>query len=80
MQRQNIIDEVLEKVRAAAQSLAAEGVLPTEFDQSRIVVEPPRDVSFGDLATNAALVLAKTRAGSRAILRSRSRRKCAAMI
>ena len=59
MQRQNIINEVLEKVRAAAQSLAAEGVLPSEFDQSRIVVEPPRDASFGDLATNAALVLAK---------------------
>jgi arginyl-tRNA synthetase len=59
MQRQNIINEVLEKVRAAAQSLAAEGVLPIEFDQSRIVVEPPRDASFGDLATNAALVLAK---------------------
>jgi arginyl-tRNA synthetase len=59
MQRQNIINEVLQKVRAAAQSLAAEGVLPIEFDQSRIVVEPPRDASFGDLATNAALVLAK---------------------
>jgi arginyl-tRNA synthetase len=59
MQRQNILNEVLEKVRAAAQSLAAEGVLPSEFDQSRIVVEPPRDASFGDLATNAALVLAK---------------------
>src|SRR5205085_3516918 len=55
----SIISEILEKVRAAAQSLAAEGVLPSEFDQSRIVVEPPRDAGFGDLATNAALVLAK---------------------
>jgi arginyl-tRNA synthetase len=59
MQYQNIIAAILEKVRLAAQSLAAEGLLPSEFDHARIVVEPPRDTSFGDLATNAALVLAK---------------------
>src|SRR3954447_10348893 len=28
-------------------------------DLSRIAVEPPRDASHGDLATNAAMVLAK---------------------
>ena len=59
MQHQNIIAALAEKVRCAAQSLAAEGFLPNEFDASKIVVEPPRDPSFGDLATNAALVLAK---------------------
>jgi arginyl-tRNA synthetase len=59
MQHPNIIAALAEKVRSAAQSLAAEGFLPSEFDASRIVVEPPRDPSFGDLATNAALVLAK---------------------
>jgi arginyl-tRNA synthetase len=59
MQHQNIIAALAEKVRRAAQSLAAEGFLPSELDASRIVVEPPRDASFGDLATNAALVLAK---------------------
>lgn len=31
----------------------------TEVDFSRVVVEPPRDPSHGDLATNAAMVLAK---------------------
>ena len=59
MQYHNIIAAILEKVRWAAQSLAAEGLLPSEFDHARIVVEPPRETSFGDLATNAALVLAK---------------------
>jgi arginyl-tRNA synthetase len=59
MQYHNIIAAILEKVRSAAQSLAAEGLLPSEFDHARIVVEPPRETSFGDLATNAALVLAK---------------------
>ncbi|RVD39458.1 arginine--tRNA ligase, partial [Mesorhizobium sp. M4A.F.Ca.ET.020.02.1.1] len=29
------------------------------LDLSRIAVEPPRDASHGDLATNAAMVLAK---------------------
>jgi arginyl-tRNA synthetase len=59
MQHQNIVAAIAQKVRAAARSLAAEGALPSEIDDSRIVVEPPRDPSFGDLATNAALVLAK---------------------
>jgi arginyl-tRNA synthetase len=39
--------------------LIASGVLPFGIDQSRIVVEPPRDPSHGDMAINAAMVLAK---------------------
>ncbi|WP_029355288.1 arginine--tRNA ligase [Bosea sp. 117] len=46
-------------VRAALAALAAEGVLPGGLDATRVVVEPPRDASHGDLATNAAMVLAK---------------------
>ncbi len=38
--------------------LAADGVLPADVDLDRIAVEPPRDASHGDVATNAALVLA----------------------
>ena len=34
-------------------------VLPPGIDQSRIVVEPPRDAAHGDMATNAAMVLAR---------------------
>jgi arginyl-tRNA synthetase len=50
---------VLERVQAATAALAAEGALPADLDTSRIVVEPPRDASHGDMATNAAMVLAK---------------------
>ena len=32
---------------------------PHAIDQSRIVVEPPREAAHGDMATNAAMVLAK---------------------
>ena len=32
---------------------------PAGIDLSRVVVEPPRDPSHGDMATNAAMVLAK---------------------
>lgn len=39
--------------------LIAEGRLPEGLDLSRVVVEPPRDPAHGDLATNAAMVLAK---------------------
>src|ERR1700724_2948849 len=42
-----------------ADVLAAEGGWPDDIDLSRVVVEPPRDASHGDMATNAAMVLAK---------------------
>jgi arginyl-tRNA synthetase len=55
----NIFAVVLDKVRAANDALAAEGMLPAGIDQARVVVEPPRDTAHGDMATNAAMVLAK---------------------
>ena len=39
--------------------LVAEGSLPADLDRRNVTVEPPRDPSHGDLATNAAMVLAK---------------------
>ena len=59
MSDQNIFAAVLDKVRAATNTLVADGVLPAGIDQSRIVVEPPREGAHGDMATNAAMVLAK---------------------
>jgi arginyl-tRNA synthetase len=59
MSDQNIFAAVLDKVRAANDALIADGVLPAGIDQSRIVVEPPREAAHGDMATNAAMVLAK---------------------
>jgi arginyl-tRNA synthetase len=55
----NISAEVLAWVHAACRELTLSGLLPSGIDQSRIAVEPPRDPSHGDLATNAAMVLAK---------------------
>jgi arginyl-tRNA synthetase len=39
--------------------LAREGVLPEGLDLARVAVEPPRDPAHGDMAANAAMVLAK---------------------
>jgi len=55
----NIFATVLDRVHAASQALMASGALPAATDLSRVVVEPPRDASHGDMATNAAMVLAK---------------------
>ncbi|MEO8454383.1 MAG: arginine--tRNA ligase [Sphingomicrobium sp.] len=40
--------------------LVAEGALPDGLQRRGVTVEPPRDPSHGDLATNAAMVLAKS--------------------
>src|SRR5437764_5167380 len=42
--------------------LVAEGTLPADLDRGNVTVEPPRDPAHGDLATNAAMVLAKAAA------------------
>jgi arginyl-tRNA synthetase len=39
--------------------LVSEGALPQGIERRNVTVEPPRDASHGDLATNAAMVLAK---------------------
>ena len=39
--------------------LVADGTLPARLDRKNVTVEPPRDPAHGDLATNAAMVLAK---------------------
>ena len=55
----NIYAEYRNSVVEVLLALAEEGVLPKGLDYSRITVEPPREVAHGDLATNAAMVLAK---------------------
>src|SRR2546423_2631568 len=54
----DIFATVLDRVHAALAALTAAGSLPV-LDASRVVVEPPRDATHGDMATNAAMVLAK---------------------
>jgi arginyl-tRNA synthetase len=47
------------RVLAAVQQLKHDGVVPQEASIEGITLEPPKDASHGDLATNAAMVLAK---------------------
>ena len=46
-------------VDAALDAMVAAGTLPGGIDRKNVTVEPPRDATHGDLATNAAMVLAK---------------------
>ncbi|MBH0111794.1 arginine--tRNA ligase [Novosphingobium sp. YJ-S2-02] len=46
-------------LNAALDALEAAGTLPGGLKRAAVTVEPPRDPSHGDLATNAAMVLAK---------------------
>src|SRR5690349_20868226 len=51
-QYSTLLHEVLDE-------LVADGALPAGLDRKNVTVEPPRDPAHGDLATNAAMVLAK---------------------
>jgi arginyl-tRNA synthetase len=44
---------------ALLDAMVAAGDLPSVINRKAVTVEPPRDASHGDLATNAAMVLAK---------------------
>src|ERR1700744_2688402 len=59
MATKNIFADVLARVLGATDALIAAGTMPAAIDRSRVTVEPPRDASHGDIATNAAMVLAK---------------------
>jgi len=52
------------RVLAAVQQLKHDGVVPLEASVEGIMLEPPKDPSHGDLATNAAMVLAKAAGAS----------------
>lgn len=51
--------EIREAVLDAIGALVADGLLPEGAATNAVTVEPPRDASHGDMATNAAMVLAK---------------------
>jgi len=55
----NLFADVLARVHAVCGQLVKDGALPAGLDLSRVVVEPPKDATHGDMATNAAMVLAK---------------------
>ena len=55
----NLFADIRELVGAELQALMADGVLPAGLDLGAVTVEPPRDAGHGEMATNAAMVLAK---------------------
>ncbi|MDP3958605.1 MAG: arginine--tRNA ligase [Pseudorhodobacter sp.] len=55
----NLFDDIRNLVVAAITEMTAAGELPPGLDFAAIAVEPPRDGAHGDMATNAAMVLAK---------------------
>jgi len=55
----NLFTDYAAVLKAALAELTDAGTLPTGLSHANVTVEPPRDASHGDLATNAAMVLAK---------------------
>lgn len=55
----NVFAHVEASIAEALQALKAEGVLPADVAIPRLEAETPRDASHGDMASNAAMVLAK---------------------
>ena len=55
----NVFNHVATRILAALAELQAEGALPAGLDFAAIDVEPTKDASHGDIACNAAMVLAK---------------------
>ncbi|MDA8746798.1 arginine--tRNA ligase [Litoreibacter sp.] len=55
----NLFSDIRTLVISSLEAMVAEGALPEGLDFSNVAVEPPRDAAHGDMATNAAMVLAK---------------------
>ncbi len=55
----NIFNEFQTVVKSVVKELQAQSILSGDVVLDRVTVEPPRDASHGDLATNVAMVLAK---------------------
>ena len=55
----NLFTEIRGTVIAALEAMMDADTLPAGLDLSNVAVEPPRDPLHGDMATNAAMVLAK---------------------
>ena len=59
MAEMNLFSDIRALVIDALNQMAAAGELPSGLDMTAVAVEPPRDAAHGDMATNAAMVLAK---------------------
>jgi arginyl-tRNA synthetase len=59
LKQENIFEDVALRVQSATASLMTVGYISNWVDVTRLQVEPPRDPAHGDMASNAAMVLAK---------------------
>ncbi|MDE4303693.1 arginine--tRNA ligase [Phaeobacter gallaeciensis] len=55
----NLFNDIRSLVIDSLNALTADGTLPEGLSFDNVAVEPPRDPAHGDMATNAAMVLAK---------------------
>ncbi|MHA6261652.1 arginine--tRNA ligase [Arenibacterium sp. CAU 1754] len=55
----NLFAEIRSLVLNSLDAMVQDGVLPQGLSFDNVAVEPPRDAAHGDMATNAAMVLAK---------------------
>ena len=55
----DIFSDFRQQIVAILETLSDDGTLPGDINLARVAVDVPRDASFGDLSTNAAMVLAK---------------------
>ncbi|WP_171129965.1 MULTISPECIES: arginine--tRNA ligase [unclassified Ruegeria] len=55
----NLFSEIRSLVLDALAQMQSKGALPEGLSFDNVAVEPPRDAAHGDMATNAAMVLAK---------------------
>ncbi|MCX8509722.1 MAG: hypothetical protein ORN49_12750, partial [Rhodobacteraceae bacterium] len=54
----NLFSDIRALVIDSLMAMVADGALPAGLDMAAVAVEPPRDAAHGDMATNAAMVLA----------------------
>ncbi len=55
----NLFADIHALVLQSLEGMVTAGDLPSGLDMRNVTVEPPRDAAHGDMATNAAMVLAK---------------------
>jgi len=55
----NVFSHFRDEIVASLREIASAGDLPADLDFRAVTAEPPRDPSHGDVATNAAMVLAR---------------------
>ncbi|MGB0968633.1 MAG: arginine--tRNA ligase, partial [Halocynthiibacter sp.] len=55
----NLFADIRALVIDCLDAMVAEGALPAGLSYDNVTAEPPRDAAHGDMATNAAMVLAK---------------------